>query len=397
MRKSDFNRRRFLKAGVLGILGAGALSSSRAPGQEDDLDLDFEMESEAPRIQKYNILGSTGLKVSDISLGMAREPSVLHYAYDQGINFFDTAESYYEGQHELDIGQAFKKIRDKVVITTKHHFGDGTRVKKQEILDRFDESLKRLGFDFVDIAMWHQADSPALFKNEEILSAYEALKKAGKYRHLGFSTHSAEQICPLAYETKLFSNMMVIYNSVQNPERSEIITQAKKLGIGVIAMKTMMGREQDNVAELADERTTYSQAAVKWALTDEAVTSVVLSMQSYEHIDEYLKASGRKLTQQDEQVLKKYVKAVDDRYCRVGCKDCLAACPHRVAIHDVMRFGMYYENYSQEKHAMQQYARLNERERATACKTCSGLCEGACPHNLSIRDRLVRYDGLLRI
>jgi len=181
MTKSNYNRRRFLKAGALGFLGMGALSPGKALGQEDDLDLDFEMESEAPRIQKYNVLGKTGLKVSDISLGMAREPSVLHYAYDQGINFFDTAESYYEGQHELDIGRAFKKIRDKVVITTKHHLGTGMNLKKQQIIDNFDESLKRLGFDYVDIAMLHQVDDPALLENEEMLDAYEAMKKAGKY------------------------------------------------------------------------------------------------------------------------------------------------------------------------------------------------------------------------
>jgi predicted aldo/keto reductase-like oxidoreductase len=61
-----------------------------------------------------------------------------------------------------------------------------------------------------------------------------------------------------------------------------------------------------------------------------------------------------------------------------------------------MRFGMYYENYGEEKKAMLEYAELAEARRADPCRGCAGDCESACPHGLSIRDRLVRYDGLLR-
>ncbi|MFH2001199.1 MAG: aldo/keto reductase, partial [Planctomycetota bacterium] len=390
MNRSDMNRRFFLKAGAMGILGLGAAAKgggAKARPQEDP-DLDFEMEeAEAPSIQKYNILGSTGLKVSDISLGMAREDSVFQYALDRGINFFDTAESYYQGRHEYDVGRALKPVRDKVIVTTKHYYSDPARITRGKVIKRFDDSLKRLGFDYVDIAMWHEVSNPALFQCEELLGAYEELKKAGKLRFLGFSTHNAETICPPAFEAGVFSAMMVIYNSVQYPERSENIKKAKELGIGVIAMKTMMGQDQDNLVELADDRHTYSQAAIKWALTDECVPNVVISMRTYEHIDEYLKASGGKLTQEDKAILKKYVKAVDNRYCRIGCRSCLAACPNQVAIHDIMRFGMYYENYGEKKRAMLDYARMNEKHRATPCVTCDGKCMGACPHNLAIQER----------
>jgi len=401
MKRSKVNRRNFLQKGMLGIIGLGAAGTAGAActrAQEDDPELDFEMEGEdAPQIARYNTLGNTGLKVSDICLGMAREPSVLHYAFDRGINFFDTAESYYEGEHERHIGKAFKKLRDKIVVITKHHFANPQTIKKKEVIERFDQSLKRLGFNSVDVAMLHQIDNPELLKCDELLSAYEDLKKAGKYRFLGFSTHQAERICPPAFESGLFSAMMVIYNSVQYPERSENITRAKKLGIGVIAMKTMMGREQDKLAEMASERTTYSQAAIKWALTDDAVTSAVLSMRTFEHIDEYLQASGKKLAMSENEVIRKYVKAADNRYCRVGCETCQAACPNEVKIGDVMRFGMYFDNYGEEKHAIREYARLDERHRAAPCRTCHGQCESACPHQLAIRERLIRYDGLLRV
>jgi predicted aldo/keto reductase-like oxidoreductase len=191
--------------------------------------------------------------------------------------------------------------------------------------------------------------------------------------------------------------MMIIYNSVQNPQRSQHITRAKELGIGVIAMKTMMGREQDKIAELVDDRTTFAHAAMKWALTDEGVSSVVITMRTFEHIEEYLQASGKALTARDQEVLKKYVRAVDNRFCRIGCTACLASCPNRVAIPDIMRFGMYFENYGEEKKAMLEYAALRKQARAHYCEGCIGNCVSACPHGLQLKERLIRYDQLLRI
>jgi predicted aldo/keto reductase-like oxidoreductase len=394
---SDLDRRGFLKASVLGCVGAAAVRGAIA-GEEPDPDLDFEMEEPgAPEIRRFNVLGKTGLKVSDISLGMAREPSVLRYALDRGINFFDTAEGYYDGQHEIALGRALGKRRDEIVVTTKHYIGAPGSVTKKELKDRFDESLKRLGFEYVDIAMMHQVGDAGLFEDEAVLGAYEELKKAGKYRFLGFSTHDAENICPPAYESGLFSAMMVYYNSVQYPERTELVREAAKRGIGVIAMKTMAGREQDNVAEMAEERTTYAQAAIKWALEDPAVSSAVVTMRTFEHIDEYLQASGHRLTGKENASLDRYRKLAGNRYCRMGCSECVSACPAGVAIPDVLRFGMYFENYGIEKHAMLEYARLEEGKRAAACRTCDGRCEAACPHGLSICDRLGRYDGLLRV
>ncbi|MFH2001374.1 MAG: aldo/keto reductase [Planctomycetota bacterium] len=399
MSDPNIHRRGFLKAGTVGLFGLGAAWSrcraSAAQEKSPDFDLDLE-EEDAPSIQKYNALGNTGLKVSDISMGMAREESVYRYALDRGINLFDTAESYYQGQHEKDIGRAFKKVRDKVVIMTKHFFGKPEAITRQKVIKRFEDSLKRLDSDYVDIALWHEVADPALFECEELLRAYEELKKAGKYRFLGFSTHKPDTICPVAFDTKRFSMMMVIYNSVQYPERSPMIAKAGSLGLGVVTMKTMMGQEQDKLAELADDRNTYSQAAIKWALTDRNVSSVMITMRTFEHIDEYLNASGQKLTPKDTEVLKKYVKAIDHRFCRIGCSTCLAACPHGVAIHDIMRFGMYFENYGERKRAALDYSRMKEKYRASPCLACQGECAGACPHDLEIQGRLIRYNSLLR-
>jgi predicted aldo/keto reductase-like oxidoreductase len=347
------------------------------------------------RIVKYNRLGKTGLKVSDISLGGARDASVLHYALDRGVNLYDTAEQYFQGRHEADIGRAFKERRDEVVVITKHVHGLGSKITRQNVIDRFDASLSRMGWDYVDIAMIHHLADPEVLKNDDLMGAYETLKKAGKFRYFGFSTHDAEKVCDAAFATGLFEVMLLIYNSVQYPDRSEVITKAKEHDIGVLAMKTMAGRQQDRIKALVNERTTFSQAAIKWALADAGVTSVLISMRTFEHIDEYLLASGQKLTAEDNKVLAKYAAAVDNEYCRIGCTQCLASCPERVAIHDIMRFGMYFENYGEEKKAMFEYGMLAPERRARACAACTGVCEGACPHQLSIRERMMHYDRLL--
>jgi aryl-alcohol dehydrogenase-like predicted oxidoreductase len=384
MKKNDINRRRFL----LGLAGAPLIGGCATTGKEE--------KAEEARIVKYNTLGKTGLKVSDISLGAATEASVLHYAYDRGINLYDTAEQYNNGQHEVDLGKAFKTKRDKVIVINKHLHGFTSKISRKDVIDRFDASLKRMDTDYIDIAMIHHLADTETIGNEELMGAYETLKKQGKFRHFGFSTHDTEKVCPAAIASGLFEVMLVIYNGVQYPNRSEMITRARESGIGVLAMKTMAGRQQDRIKELVGEKTTFSQAAIKWALTDPSVDSVLISMRTFEHIDEYLPASGKSLTEADGKVLEKYTAAVDQHYCRIGCTACQARCPHSVAVNDIMRFGMYYENYGEEKQALQEYAALDDACKAEACRTCSGECEAACPHRLSIRERLVKYDHLLR-
>lgn len=400
MKSNDVNRRRFLKAGALGLVGARFLDGRPAAAGDEKIDgapapADGFAEDEIG-IRKYNVLGKTGLEVSDISLGGAREAGVLHYALDRGINLYDTAEQYFQGQHETDIGKAFKSVREKVIVITKHLHGFSNKISKKDVIDRFDASLQRMGFEYVDIAMLHHLADPKVLENEELLDAYAELRKAGKFRFFGFSTHDPDVVCDAAIESGLFSVMLLIYNSVQYPQRSEMMKKAAENGIGILAMKTMAGRQQDRIKELVNERTTFSQAAIKWALTDKAVSSVLITMRTFEHIEEYLRASGKALTAKDEEVLKKYAAAVDREYCRIGCTACLNGCTGAVAIPDIMRFGMYYENYGEEKKAMLEYASLAEALRADTCRGCAGECESACPHGLSIRERLMRYDGLLR-
>src|SRR5512136_1733424 len=151
---SRIKRRNFivtLATGVFGLGAAGRLQAGQAVSQAG------QKESSPPKIKKYNPLGKTGLKVSDVSFGAISlfEPNVLRYAYDCGINYFDTAEGYLRMKGETYVGQGLKGLRDKVIITTKHGQNFNQKIEKAAMLKRVEESLKRLQTDYIDVAMVH--------------------------------------------------------------------------------------------------------------------------------------------------------------------------------------------------------------------------------------------------
>src|SRR5689334_22717166 len=118
---------------------------------------------------KYNLLGNSALKISQVSFGCMSlgddhltNSNLLHQAFDQGINYFDTADIYQNGFNEVTIGKAFKKIRQQVIIATKvgnqtksNGSGFDWNPSKAHILQSVDESLKRLQTDYIDLYQLH--------------------------------------------------------------------------------------------------------------------------------------------------------------------------------------------------------------------------------------------------
>ena len=132
---SRMKRRNFVKAMTSGLFGLGiakhmSASPSRfVPGQK---------EAELPNIKKYKDFGKTGLKVPDVSFGAISlfEPNVLRYAYERGVTYFDTAESYLRMRGEAYVGQGLKEVRDKVIITTKHGQNFRQKIEKAAFIER---------------------------------------------------------------------------------------------------------------------------------------------------------------------------------------------------------------------------------------------------------------------
>jgi len=392
---SFLKRRQFissLTSGALGLGVAGRLRGGPAPVPQG------QKAAGTPKVVKYNVLGKTGLKVSDVSCGAISlfEPNVLRYAFECGVTYFDTAESYLRMKGEAYVGQGLKGLRDMVVITTKHGFNPAQKIEKATLIKRMEESLKRLQSDYVDVAMVHSlGDLEPLTKNQEILSAYDQLKKDGKVRFTGFSTHNAKLTLKQALESDFPQVILFMYNHSEGPEIEPLVKAVRQKGIGTVAMKIFAGGMQKNLKNMVGPGCSYPQAAIRWVMSNPDVDTCIPTMSSYSHVEEYVAASGQPLDRAALGLIARYQEQTSDSYCRVSCTACLAACPNRVAVNDVLRFAMYYENYGMERQAMDYYAELPAEQKPVGCETCAGPCERACPHGLKVKTRLLHSHDIL--
>jgi aryl-alcohol dehydrogenase-like predicted oxidoreductase len=393
---AHLSRRNFLRWAGVGAIGLRTTiplcSSSKGQTQE-------QIENQAIKIQKYNNLGKTGLKVSDISFGAINylNPNVLRYAYDLGVNYFDTAEAYMRTMSETYIGQALKDVRPKVILSTKHAASAAGEMERNALIQRIEGSLKRLQTDYIDIALIHQASDPAVLTNDEVLAAYDRLKKEGKVRFTGFSTHVAETLFPPLLETSSFDVVLFVYNHLEGPSLDSLIDKVRAKGIGTIAMKALAGNKQGSLKSLVSEQTRYSQAALGWVLANPCIDCCLITMNTFSHVEEYVAASGKPLTRNSLKTLAKYRSEAGNLYCRVSCRDCLKSCPEGVAINDVLRYAMYFEDYRLEKNAIELYRGLAQGRKPANCGACPAPCTGACPFSIPIRDRLLHAHRLLLV
>jgi len=393
---AKINRRNFLTAFSSGVLGLGLTKHTKAKTKRSG---SFQSGSDELKIKKYNPLGNTGLKVSDVSCGAISffEPTVLRYAYDLGVNYFDTAESYLRTKSETFIGQALSDIRDKVIITTKHAQGGRTPITKDSIIQRIEASLKRMQTDYIDIAMIHGVSDLKLFDNQELMSAYAQLKKEGKIRFTGFSTHNAQVILKQALDRDFAEVILVIYNHLEGKEIEPLITDVRDKGIGVVAMKVFAGGKQGNLKDFVNKDVSYPQAAIRWVLSNPKIDTCIPTMSSYSHVEEYVETSAQPLNRLDLQIIAEYQRQAKEHYCRVSCSECLSVCPQHVAINDVLRYQMYFSDYRMEKEAMRYYGELDSRKKPVSCVSCSGQCERACPHGLKVKEKLIRAHEVLNV
>jgi uncharacterized protein len=354
------------------------------------------------RVQKYRPLGATGIEMSDVSFGGGGigNPEVVALAVERGINYFDTSPDYSRTGSEQVIGQALKPHRQKVFIASKFCTAEGHLPKDTPvptIIASVEASLRRLQTDYLDVAIIHECNDLARLMAPTFHEAFDRLREQGKVRFLGVSSHTPnlEQVMRHAVDSGRFQMLLVAYNFKNWPDLTNIFRDAKSRGIGVVAMKTLKGARGTVLKDFAGGKQAFSQAAFKWVLSNPDVSGLVVSIQDFQQIDEYLYASGQPLTGPDLARLEEYDRRIAHEYCRPGCGQCLDSCPNGVPVDDVFRFAMYHEDYGWQRHAREQYARLAADRNASRCAGCPAPCEAACPFQIAIREKLVRFDRLL--
>jgi len=356
------------------------------------------------RVQAYRRLGRTGFEVSDISLGSGRirgevGERLAREAIDRGVNYFDTAPDYSATGSELALGRAMKGRRDKMFVATKFCTPEG-HLQAGASIDQYVEvveaSLKRLQTDYVDLVHIHACDTEERLLDPNVHEAFARLKRDGKARFLGFSSHTPnlEAVADTAIDDGRFDVMMLAYHHGAWPRLASIIDRAAAQNVGVVAMKTLKGAKHRGLLDLRPEGDSYPQASFKWVLGNPSVSCLVISFFEPGHVDEYLHASGKQLTEQDLALLERYDTLVAGTHCFAHCGDCLDSCPEQLAINDVLRYRMYFEDYGDEREAMRLYARLPKH--ADVCIGCPAPCADACPHGVPIRQRMVGAHEMLK-
>ncbi len=388
------NRRSFLGVGLTASVGLNSSTSFARPD---------ETTAESPQIRDHVTLGRTGLKISDISFGSSRlaDPRLVRYAVDRGITYFDTAESYRFGDSENAIRRGLKGVRDRVVISTKSK--SRATDSADAMMSVLDKSLKRLGTDYVDIYFNHAVNDVARLQNTAWWEFTERAKRQGKIRFRGVSGHGSRLVECLhfALDNDLVDVVLAAYNFgldpaffdrvrqtfhfvALQPELPPVLAKAHDKGVGVIAMKTLMGARLNDMRPFEQDGGTYAQAAFRWTLSRPHVDGLIVSMTSREDMDEYVRASGsRRIRQSELALLSTYAAMQTSKYCQHGCGDCESACPAGVQISEVLRARMYAVDYGDVRFAREDYGKLNTD--AAPCLTCTAQpCRGACPGSLPI-------------
>ncbi|MCH7653028.1 MAG: aldo/keto reductase [Chloroflexi bacterium] len=297
----------------------------------------------------YRQLGRSGLQVSAIGLGtnnFGRQLDakatevVINHALDMGINMIDTANSYSGGRSEEFIGRALKGKRHKAIIATKvsSRVGEGPNMggnSRQHILAEVENSLRRLGTDYIDLYQihWWDPDTPI----EETLKVLSDLISQGKVRYIGCSNFKAWQLCEAVWTARAsglasFASVQPRYSMMDREVESELTPFCESYGVGILPYyplangfltgKYVRGQTAPEGTRLADndrgmfteenfdmlerleafcaERDhTVLELAFAWLLANPNVSSVIAGATRAEQVVGNAKAGGWSLTEEE--------------------------------------------------------------------------------------------------
>lgn len=300
--------------------------------------------------------GRTGLKVSKLCCGTmtfgssawkpwaldeAESKPIIKRALDLGITFFDMADWYSNGESERIVGSVLTKLvpRDRLVLTTKAFYAiddnpNGYGSSRKHLMAAIDNSLQRIGTDYVDIFMVHAHDPDTPY--EETMEALHDIVKSGKARYIGASTMYAWQFAEMNHVARengwtQFVNMQCQYSLLYREEEREMIPYCQDQGIAVTCFSPLArgwlagshdirsktdylhtGNYGDaldrqicaKVVEIAkDHGVSMAEVALAWVLSKDHITSPLVGASTVGHMDDNVKALELKLTQDEIQAL----------------------------------------------------------------------------------------------
>ena len=310
---------------------------------------------------QYRNLGRTGVKVSRLCLGTmmfggptseADSIRIIHRAIDDGINFIDTANIYNAGESEVVVGKAIADRRHQVVLATKGRQAMGTGpntsgATRLHLMRELDNSLRRLGTDFVDVYYVHTPDYETPI--EETLRALDDMVRSGKVHYIACSNFRAWRLCEALWTSQrlnlhAFCCVQPLYNMVNRDIEVELLPLCQEYGVGVVSYsplargvltgkykpgesapegtraarkdpRMLQAEWREDSLQVAAEIARHCQArgispsqfALAWCLANPILTSIILGPRTIEQYQDNLGCLEISVTEEDEALVNSLV------------------------------------------------------------------------------------------
>ena len=330
-------------------------------------------------------LGKTGITVCRNGFGalpiqrIGKEDAayLVRKAYENGVNFFDTARVYTDSEEKL--GYATSSFRDKIYIATKTAAKNGEDLKKD-----LETSLSLLKTDYIDIYQFH--NPPFCPKPGDGTGLYEAMleaKKDGKIRHIGITNHRLG-VAKEAIESGLYETLQFPFSYISGEKEMELLAMCRERDMGFIAMKGLAGGLLNNSRVCYAFMSQFDNVLPIWGVQRER------------ELDEWLSYNDNPPVMDEEvkSIIEKDRKELSGDFCR-GCGYCMP-CPMGIKISECARMiQMIRRSPSESQLSAEAQAMMANIHNCVKCGKCMDKCPYSLPIPTLLEKNLEDYEAII--
>lgn len=373
----------------------------------------------------YKKFGNLEFKASALGFGAMRLPlsnkgglevdekeaiAMIRYAFDNGVNYVDTAYPYHSGQSEVVVGKALKDgYREKVKLADKLPC---RLINSKQDLDKYlKEQILRLGEEHIDFYLLHGLNKERWeeIKKFDIFRWLEEKKKQGLIGEPGFSFHDELPLFKEIVDSFGWTFCQIQYNFMDTNFQagSEGLKYAADKGLAVVVMEPLKGGKLavepplsvKKVWESAPFKRSPVEWALRWVWSHPEVSLLLSGMSNMEQVKENIRFASKNdynvLSEQGKEIVLR-AKEEYENLSAIPCSECryCLPCPQGIDIPRIFKIYNERNMFSDLEGARNAYKRATSENGISACADC-GVCEAKCPQALKIRDWLKRVDKVL--